>query len=89
MGELNDLLPKTYDLELMLWLNAYLNQHRWVSIPENSTNGCNLLVKHCLFVNSGSSALFIGVEAFSFPAGGEVIFFRPSRFRHPSVFGKK
>lgn len=29
--------------------------------------------KHCLYVNSGSSALFIGVEAFSFPAGGEVI----------------
>jgi CDP-4-dehydro-6-deoxyglucose reductase, E1 len=29
--------------------------------------------KHCLYVNSGSSALFIGVEAFSFPKGGEVI----------------
>src|SRR6056300_947622 len=29
--------------------------------------------KHCLYVNSGSSALYIGVEAFSFPAGGEVI----------------
>ena len=29
--------------------------------------------KHCLYVNSGSSALFIGVEAFGFPAGGEVI----------------
>ena len=29
--------------------------------------------KHCLYVNSGSSALFIGVEAFSFPQGGEVI----------------
>ena len=29
--------------------------------------------KHCLYVNSGSSALFIGVEAFSFPSGGEVI----------------
>ena len=29
--------------------------------------------KHCLYVNSGSSALFIGVEAFNFPAGGEVI----------------
>ena len=28
---------------------------------------------HCLYVNSGSSALFIGVEAFSFPQGGEVI----------------
>jgi len=27
----------------------------------------------CLYVNSGSSALFIGVEAFSFPKGGEVI----------------
>ena len=29
--------------------------------------------KHCLYVNSGSSALFIGVEAFNFPDGGEVI----------------
>jgi CDP-4-dehydro-6-deoxyglucose reductase, E1 len=28
---------------------------------------------HCLYVNSGSSALYIGVEAFSFPAGSEVI----------------
>jgi CDP-6-deoxy-D-xylo-4-hexulose-3-dehydrase len=29
--------------------------------------------KHCLYVNSGSSALFIGVEAFNFPAGSQVI----------------
>jgi CDP-6-deoxy-D-xylo-4-hexulose-3-dehydrase len=29
--------------------------------------------KHCLYVNSGSSALFIGVEAFDFPQGSEVI----------------
>ena len=29
--------------------------------------------KHCLYVNSGSSALFIGVEAFNFPKGSEVI----------------
>jgi CDP-4-dehydro-6-deoxyglucose reductase, E1 len=29
--------------------------------------------KYCLYVNSGSSALFIGVEAFEFPAGSEVI----------------
>jgi len=29
--------------------------------------------KHCLYVNSGSSALFIGVEAFNFPNGSEVI----------------
>jgi len=29
--------------------------------------------KYCLYVNSGSSALFIGVEAFDFPAGSEVI----------------
>ncbi len=29
--------------------------------------------KHCLFVNSGSSALFIGIEAFGFPKGSEVI----------------
>lgn len=29
--------------------------------------------KHCLYVNSGSSALFIGVEAFGFQAGSEVI----------------
>jgi CDP-6-deoxy-D-xylo-4-hexulose-3-dehydrase len=29
--------------------------------------------KHCLYVNSGSSALYIGVEAFDFPKGGEVI----------------
>lgn len=28
---------------------------------------------YCLYVNSGSSALFIGVEAFNFPSGGEVI----------------
>jgi CDP-4-dehydro-6-deoxyglucose reductase, E1 len=28
---------------------------------------------HCLYVNSGSSALFIGVEAFAFPPGSEVI----------------
>ena len=28
---------------------------------------------HCLYVNSGSSALFIGVEAFDFPPGSEVI----------------
>jgi CDP-6-deoxy-D-xylo-4-hexulose-3-dehydrase len=29
--------------------------------------------KHCLYVNSGSSALFIGVEAFKFRSGSEVI----------------
>jgi len=29
--------------------------------------------KECLYVNSGSSALFIGVEAYSFPRGSEVI----------------
>ena len=29
--------------------------------------------KHCLYVNSGSSALYIGVESFNFPVGGEVI----------------
>ena len=29
--------------------------------------------KECLYVNSGSSALFIGVEAYVFPRGGEVI----------------
>jgi len=29
--------------------------------------------KHCLYVNSGSSALFIGIEAFNFPSGSEVI----------------
>jgi CDP-6-deoxy-D-xylo-4-hexulose-3-dehydrase len=29
--------------------------------------------RHCLYVNSGSSALFIGVEAFDFPVGSEVI----------------
>ncbi len=29
--------------------------------------------KHCLYVNSGSSALFIGVEAFNFKPGSEVI----------------
>ncbi len=28
---------------------------------------------YCLYVNSGSSALFIGVEAFDFPKGSEVI----------------
>ena len=29
--------------------------------------------KYCLYVNSGSSALYIGVEAFGFPSGSEVI----------------
>ena len=29
--------------------------------------------EHCLYVNSGSSALYIGVEAFDFPPGSEVI----------------
>ena len=29
--------------------------------------------KHCLYVNSGSSALYIGVEAFGFAPGSEVI----------------
>lgn len=29
--------------------------------------------EYCLYVNSGSSALFIGVEAFDFPKGAEVI----------------
>ena len=29
--------------------------------------------KYCLYVNSGSSALYIGIEAFNFPNGSEVI----------------
>ena len=29
--------------------------------------------KHCLYVNSGSSALFIGIESLDFPKGSEVI----------------
>ena len=29
--------------------------------------------EYCLYVNSGSSALYIGVEAFDFPSGSEVI----------------
>ena len=29
--------------------------------------------KHCLYVNSGSSALYLGIEAFQFAPGGEVI----------------
>lgn len=29
--------------------------------------------KYCLYVNSGSSALYIGVEAFQFPQGSEII----------------
>jgi CDP-6-deoxy-D-xylo-4-hexulose-3-dehydrase len=29
--------------------------------------------KHCLYVNSGSSALYIGIESFRFKKGGEVI----------------
>lgn len=29
--------------------------------------------KHCLYVNSGSSALYIGLESFNFPAESEVI----------------
>ena len=28
---------------------------------------------HCLFVNSGSSALYLGIESYNFPAGKEVI----------------
>jgi len=31
------------------------------------------LKKHCLYVNSGSSALYIGIEAFNFKSGSEVI----------------
>ena len=29
--------------------------------------------KHCLYLNSGSSALYVGIEAFDFPPGSEVI----------------
>ena len=29
--------------------------------------------KHCLYVNSGSSALYLGIESFDFPKGSEVI----------------
>ena len=29
--------------------------------------------KYCLYVNSGSSALYLGMEAFDFPKGGEII----------------
>lgn len=29
--------------------------------------------KHCLYLNSGSSALYVGVEAFEFPPGSEII----------------
>ena len=29
--------------------------------------------KHCLYVNSGSSALYIGIEAFNFKNGSEII----------------
>ncbi len=29
--------------------------------------------KYCLYVNSGSSALYIGIEAFQFPEGSEII----------------
>ena len=29
--------------------------------------------KHCLYVNSGSSALYIGIEGFNFKEGSEVI----------------
>ena len=29
--------------------------------------------KYCLYVNSGSSALYIGMEAFNFPEGSEII----------------
>ena len=29
--------------------------------------------EHCLYVNSGSSALLIGIEAFNFPTGSEII----------------
>ena len=31
------------------------------------------LKKECLFVNSGSSALYLGIESLSLPEGGEVI----------------
>ncbi len=29
--------------------------------------------KHCLYVNSGSSALYLGIESFGFPRGSEII----------------
>ena len=29
--------------------------------------------KYCLYVNSGSSALYIGIESFDFPKGSEII----------------
>jgi len=52
-----------------------MSQHRWVITQGNlKVKLLNCLTKkHCLYVNSGSSALYIGVEAFGFKKGSEVI----------------
>ena len=59
----------------MLSLNAYQNLPRWVIIQENLKEKIATLFskKHCLYVNSGSSALFIGVELLISQRVGEVI----------------
>ena len=59
----------------MQLLNVLMNQLKWVTMQESLKDEIAKLFdkKECLYVNSGSSALFIGVEAYAFPKGGEVI----------------
>ena len=59
----------------MPWLSVCLNLRKWdITLDSLSKKLPIYLTKnHCLYVNSGSSALFVGVESFGFPAGGEVI----------------
>ena len=59
---------------LTLKLSVLVNQLRWGNIQEKFESKIADLFnkKSCLFVNSGSSALYIGIEALDLPEGGEV-----------------
>ena len=48
---------------------------KWEIIPGSFENKIAKLFdkKECLYVISGSSALFIGIESYDFPKGSEVI----------------
>ena len=47
---------------------------KWEITQENLRRKLqNILKKYCLYVNSGSSALYLGLESFNFPKGSEVI----------------
>ena len=43
------------------------------NMPENLKKNCCTIFWVCLYVNSGSSALYLGIESFQFPIGSEVI----------------